>query len=166
MKKLLTILVIIALLVGIGCRQKIAPVEPLGSKPTATYPPTLTPTISVTPSITPTASNTPTPTPTLTPTVSYFRGPVVISNTLGVTGTFTLEDVAISGPFKYGKATSISHLGTIAHGMGITPTFALITPGTAVTCPVYISVIGPLSLTIGFSATESAPATVYWFVGK
>ena len=163
--RLLTLIVIIALLTVIGCKKD----EPLRAKPTPTLYPTatpVTPTTTATPSITPTASNTPTPTPTLTPTISYFRGPVVISNTLGVTGTFTLDSEAISGPFKYGKALSIAHLGTIAHGMGTTPSFALISPGTAITTGVYISAIGAVSLTIGLTAIEHSPVTVYWFVGK
>ena len=82
-----------------------------------------------------------------------------------VTGTLTLGDIAFSGPVRFGTA-SLSSGGTIAHGLGITPTAALLTANGTVTTTPFVSATDATSITVTFLATEASAMTVNWLAGK
>jgi len=94
-------------------------------------------------------------------------GDIALNGNVGVTGTLTLESVAFSGPVRFGSATSVVSGTTIAHGLGITPTVALLTPGATggYTATVYILASNAVSITIGVQDGVTVP-TLYWLAGK
>lgn len=80
--------------------------------------------------------------------------------------TLTLNSLAVSGPYKYGVTTGTIVTGTtIAHGIGTTPTMAIVTAGSAISTPLQILSLGAVSITLGINDGVSL-SKVYWFAGK
>lgn len=91
-----------------------------------------------------------------------------ITTTVGpliVTDTLTLESIAFSGPVTFGAAITQTDGSTIAHGLGTTPTVAILTPYTAVTATVYVKAADTVSITVGLIGAVGT-ADVYWLAGK
>lgn len=80
------------------------------------------------------------------------------------TGTFTLEGVAFTGPVVGGCAASIANNGTIAHGLGTTPTVPILIPMYAgtFTQTVYVSATNSTNIYVGLSTGSQANVTVCW----
>ena len=93
------------------------------------------------------------------------------SGNVELTGTLTLESVAFSGPVVFGTATSVVTGTTIAHGLGTTPTVAIVTAEHLTpifTNTVYILSTDSTSITIGIGHTTGVTTidTVHWMAGK
>lgn len=85
-------------------------------------------------------------------------------------GTLTLEDVAFSGPVTFGSASNVVSGTLIAHGLGVTPTAAVLTPfytGTF-TNTLYVVSMNTVSITvgIGYSTGVTTVTHALWMAGK
>ncbi len=92
---------------------------------------------------------------------------LTFSGNVTVEGTITLDDVAFSGPIKFGSTANVSNNTLIAHGIGTTPTVITLTPleAGAFTQTVSLSATNATSFTVRLSAGAATP-TVYWMAGK
>jgi hypothetical protein len=87
-------------------------------------------------------------------------------------GSLGLNGVRVSGPYKFGcSAAGLAQDGTIAHGLGTTPTVALLTSlipsaGSVITTGVYISATNTTSITVGLIYPEATAPKVCWLAGK
>jgi len=88
-----------------------------------------------------------------------------ITGDLTVTGALTLQGVAVSGPIRYGSASTVISGTTIAHGLATTPTVATLTAGIPITTPLYITARNATSITVGINDSVSV-STVFWIAGK
>lgn len=77
------------------------------------------------------------------------------------TNAISMGGATFTGPIKYGAASSKGDQGTIAHGMGSTPTACTLTPVGAYTATVVS--LDATNITISASGTIG---TLYWMCGK
>lgn len=86
---------------------------------------------------------------------------------IATAGTLALENIAFSGPVRFGSTANVSNNTLIAHGMGTTPTTVILTPleAGAFTQTVSLSATNATSFTVRIS-TGAATPTVYWMAGK
>lgn len=91
-----------------------------------------------------------------------------LSGTGSVTTTYlAINGVQVSGAYKYGTATAVSTGTTIAHGLGTTPTIALVQmkgAPTATTFFLWAMSTNATSITVGASGAGAVSAN--WFVGQ
>jgi cytoskeletal protein CcmA (bactofilin family) len=83
--------------------------------------------------------------------------------------SLTLDSLQLTGPMVYGVASNVIDGTTIAHGVGTTPTMALLTPFYAsnLTQTVSISAMTATSITVEIEAgSVTTVTTVYWLAGK
>lgn len=92
-------------------------------------------------------------------------GTAAVTGATTLTGALTLQGVAVSGPLRYGAATTVVSGTTIAHGLATTPTIALLTAGVPITTPLYITARDATSITVGINDSVSV-TTVFWAAGK
>jgi hypothetical protein len=95
------------------------------------------------------------------------NGATVLSDAVTLSSTLTLEEVAFSGPVRFGSATVVT--GTsIAHGLGVTPTAVVISPlyDGALTQTFYVMSADNISITIGLETGSITTTTVYWMAGR
>jgi hypothetical protein len=90
----------------------------------------------------------------------------VTGSSVVITGTLTMSGTQMSGPVRYGLVSGAVVSGTtIAHGIGTTPTMALLTSSLPLTTPMFVSAKGPVSITVGISDSVSTSG-VYWLAGR
>lgn len=94
------------------------------------------------------------------------------SGNITVAGVIEYESVQVSGPVRFGSATSIMDGTRVAHGMGTTPTFVALTPyfqSQVSTATMFsIQTMNATSFTVSCTPTVYADnaAAVYWIAGK
>jgi len=98
------------------------------------------------------------------------NGVSVLDGNVTAGGTLTLESVAFSGPLRFGTATNIANDGTIAHGLGTTPTLAIVIPLTTtatITNTPYVKSLDVTNITVVVpSGAVSTFDNLMWIAGK
>lgn len=85
------------------------------------------------------------------------------TTTLGTALTF--GEVAVSGPYRYGSASSVVSGTLIAHGLATTPTLVVLTAGQPITTPLFVTARNATSVTVGINDGLTV-GTVFWLAGK
>lgn len=97
-------------------------------------------------------------------------GEITVTGSISIGGTLNLENVAFSGPVRFGSTNTVIDNTLIAHGLGTTPTSIILTPlvaGGALTQVVSLSATNATSFTVAVQDTGVATiTTLYWMVGK
>lgn len=88
-----------------------------------------------------------------------------VGKDLTIDGAVTWGGAMVSGPYRYGVATSVISGTLIAHGLGTTPSVVLLTAGTPITTPLFVTARNAVSLTVGVNGGVTVP-TVFWLAGK
>lgn len=97
---------------------------------------------------------------------------LTVTDDTTLSGDLSLEGIVFSGPVTFGTATNVISGTTIAHGLGVTPTVALvasqvITGPATLTQTVYILSTNTTSITVGLSmGSLSTIPVVNWIAGK
>jgi len=92
-------------------------------------------------------------------------GAATIGGAATITGTLTLAGAEMSGPVRFGSASTVVSGTLIAHGLATTPTVALLTAGATITTPLFVQATNATSITVGIN-DEVSVTTVYWLAGK
>ena len=110
--------------------------------------------------------------------IAEITGPMTVTNEIRGTGgflgavtggvtatTLSIGGVQQTGAIKYGFAAgAISNGSTIAHGLAVTPTFAMLTAGASITTPLWITSLNATNIVVGINDGISVTG-VYWAVG-
>ena len=90
------------------------------------------------------------------------HGPVELNSTL------TLEEVAFSGPVRFGSAAGVLSSTNIAHGLGVVPTAIFLTPITNVVGITYTWNVYSADATSIVVGCHECPTLwdLYWLAGK
>jgi hypothetical protein len=96
-----------------------------------------------------------------------FNGLVTVNNAITTSGPIILSGVAVTVE-KFGMANSVVSGTTIAHGLGVTPTIAMVQfcCGSGITNTAYVLSTSATSITVGTVNAEGAAASVYWEAKK